>query len=280
MKNFVVLFALVALLTAGCLGQELSGYDSGYQGVSENYRAVAGAPASAADAQYVTKESDITIRVSEGTLQAKFNATRNMLRDSGAQLSGVNYNEYGDRKEYRMTVKVPPAKFDSINDQLKAVGEVKDMSVTLEDVTRQYTDLDTRIKNRELELDRLYVLYNRSDNISDLLSVEREITRVETELELLKQEKQYLVSRVELSTITVAIYEEKPATQQITPSLEGLGSLFFGALALAISVVVALAGFLLPFLLAVAALWFVYRKIRGKEAKPRKPEHGQIPPPQ
>lgn len=279
LKNFVVLLALIALLSFGCTGSELSDFSGGSSGVASSnaeFRAPSAAPA--ADSQYVTKESDIRIRVDEGTLEAKFESTRTMLRNAGAQLSGVTYNEYTGSKEYRMTVKVPPDKFDAINDQLKAVGEVKGMSVSLEDVTKQYTDLDTRIKNRELELERLYVLYNRSDNISDLLDVEREITRVETDLELLKQEKQALVSRIDLSTITVAIYEEKPATQQITPSMEGLGSLFFGALAVAISLIVALSGFLLPLVIVVAVLWLVYKKLRGGPSKPRKPEHDQIPP--
>ena len=286
MKNLVVLFALAAILASGCIGSQLSEFGGETAPPSALYddAAYKAAPSSevgqSADSQYLTKESDIRIKVAEGTLQAKFDSTKTILRDNGAQLTDVNYYEYSDRKEYRITVKVPPVKFDAINERLKSVGEVKDMSVSLEDVAKQYTDLDTRIKNRELELDRLYVLYNRSDNISDLLDVEREITRVETDLELLKQAKQSLVSRIELSTITVAMYEEKPATQQIMPSMEGLGSLFFGALAVAVSLVVALTGFLLPLILAVAVLWLVYRKIRGGQAKPRKPEHGQIPLPQ
>lgn len=103
---------------------------------------------------------------------------------------------------------------------------------------------------------------------------------METDLELLQQQKQALVSRVDRSTITVTIYEDTPATQQITPSMEGLGSLFFGALAVAVSLVVAVTGFLLPMIVVLALLWFAYKKIRGKAAKPRKPEHDQIPPPQ
>ncbi len=282
MKSFVILFALIALLSFGCLGSEmsdLSGGGTASRGAGTTESMVApSAPGAGNSGQYVTKESDITILVPMGTLEAKFNATKALLTDAGAQISGATYNEYSDRKEYTLTVKIPPAKFDSINEQLKTVGEVKDMSVSLEDVTKQYTDLDTRIKNRQIELDRLYVLYNRSDNISDLLLVEQEITRVETDLELLEQQKQALVSRIDLSTIRVTLYEEKPATQQVAPSLEGLGTLFFGALAFAITIIVALAGFLLPLAVVVAILWVLYKKIRGSPSRPRKPEHDQIPP--
>ena len=42
---------------------------------------------------------------------------------------------------------------------------------------------------------------------------------METDLELLQQQKQDLVSRVELSTIVITVYEDKPATTQL--SLDG-----------------------------------------------------------
>jgi hypothetical protein len=284
LKSFVVIFALVALLSFGCLGTQLSDLGGGTSTNGE-MAAPSTAPSAAPSVrvpgnsgQLVTQTSDITIKVPTGTLEAKFNATKAMLADAGAQTSGLNYVEFSDRNEYTLTVKIPPSKFDAINEKLKAVGEVTDISVNLEDVTKQYNDLDTRINSSQIELDRLYKLYDRSDNISDLLMVEQEITRVETDLQLLESEKQDLVSRIDLSTISVTIYEDTPATQQVTPSFEGLGSLFFGALAVAVSLVVALAGFFIPLIVVLAVLWLIYKAIRGRPARPRKPEHDQIPP--
>jgi hypothetical protein len=286
LKRFVVLIALIALLSFGCVGTQLSDFGGGStqssgEAVAPSMApsAVPPAPSAGGSNQLLTKESDITIKVPTGTLEAKFNATKAMLADAGAQTSGLTYTELSDRKEYTLTVKIPPAKFDAVNEQLKSVGEVTDISVNLADVTKQYNDLDTRINSSEIELDRLYLLYNRSNNISDLLQVEQEITRVETDLQLLQSEKQDLVSRIDLSTISVTIYEEKPATQQVGPSLDSLGSLFFGALVVAISLVVALGGFLLPIAVVVIALWLIYKAIRGNPSRPRKPEHDQIPPP-
>jgi Flp pilus assembly protein TadB len=202
-----------------------------------------------------------------------------MLESEGAKLSNIQYNEYDYRKQYTVTVKVNPNKFDNINEQLKSIGEVKDLSVILEDVTTQYVEIDVRIDSREIELQRLYALYNMSDDVQDLLDIEREITRVETELEILKQQQQRLISKVEHSTISITIYEDKPSTEQLTVPLEELGAVFFGALAVAITILVALSGFILPIVLVVGVLWFVYRKLRGKgkKAKPRQSQHDRIP---
>jgi cell division septum initiation protein DivIVA len=141
-------------------------------------------------------------------------------------------------------------------------------------------ELDVRVKSREVELTRLYQLYNKSEVIEDLLSVEKEITRVTSELEILKQQQQRLISKVEHATISISIYEEKPSTEQLTNPLEDLGELFFGALAAAITILVALVGFLLPLAVVGAVLWFGYKKLKGKKPKARQSQHDQIPPPQ
>lgn len=283
LRNFAILVFLAALLTFGCLGQEGS---SSSTGVDKALTAAPSAPSyegagQTSESQYVTKDGSITLKVPEGTLESKFVEMKDKLGGQGAEMSDITYNEYSDRKQYTLTVKVAPGKFESVNSMLQGLGEVKDMSVQLEDVTQQYTDLDTRIKNREIELERLYDLYNQSNKVSDLLEVEREITRVETDLEILKQQKQYLVSKVERSTIRITIYEDKPATQQLTLSLEGLGAMFFAAMAAAVTLVVLALGFLLPFAIVLGILWLIYKAVRReKKTKPRQPEHARIPPQQ
>ncbi|MEW6035535.1 MAG: DUF4349 domain-containing protein [Candidatus Micrarchaeota archaeon] len=280
-------YALLAVLAfmlffgcAGIIGTESSpSYNGGAvrEALAPTY-AAGGADYSAQ--KYVTKEGTITLKVPEGALESRVEGIKSDLESEGADLSNVVYNEYSDRKQYTLTVKVAPSKFESINDMLKEAGEVKGMSVQLEDVTQQYTDLDTRIKNKEVELGRLYKLYNQSDNVSDLLAVEREVTRVETELELLKGQKDYLSSRVERSTITITIYEEKPASSSLTLPLEGLAALFFTAIAAAITLIVGLAGFLLPIAVVVGLVWLAYTKLAGKKKGPKAPEHSKIPAPE
>lgn len=286
MNRLVVFALLVSVMMFGCMGvSENSSYpSSGGTGTGISKEALSPAYPAPADysssTQYVTKEGSITLKVAEGALQEKFDDMKSKLAAQGAQTSNIRYSEYGDRKQYAMTVKVSPSKFESVSEMLKTIGEVKDISVSLEDVTKRYTDLDTRISNKEVELERLNRLYNQTDNVSQLLEVEREVTRVETELELLKGEKQYLVSRIEQSTITITIYEEKPASTQLTLPLESLGQWFFAAVAAAISLMVVAAGFLLPIAVVLGVLWFAFTRLFGaKKGRQKGPEHSKIPPP-
>lgn len=272
LKNIAILSIILLLLTFGCLGENQSkdyGYSDGYPSSSASQElspASSYSPSSSSSSQtYITKEGSITLKVPEGTLETKYEELKASLLAEGATFSDVNYYEYSDKKQYTITMKVLPSKFDSINSMLKQAGELKDMSVQLEDVTQEYTDTETRIRNKEIELERLRALYAQSGKIADLLEVEHELSRVETELELLKQNKIYLDSKIQKSTIYLTIYEDKPATQQLIIPLESFASLFFGALAVAIGLIVAATGFLIPIIIVVLVLWFIYKKLIAKK---------------
>ncbi|MBU0532356.1 DUF4349 domain-containing protein [Candidatus Micrarchaeota archaeon] len=270
MKN-ALLIAFVLLLAFGCLGE--------YEGKSVDESALY-APSAYGGGEYVTKESFIEIEVPEGTLQTKYEEMSSLLETEGAELSSIEYYEYSYRKQYSVTIKVRPAKFDEVNKLLQEIGEVKQLSVELEDVTEEYVDLETRINGREIELERLYTLYNMTDDVSELLEIGSEMARVETELELLKQDEHDLISKVEYSTITIILYEEKSQVEQIAISLEDLVGIFVGAFVAAIMLIVAVAGFIIPIAIVFGGLWFAYKKVNGKKVKSRRSGHDRIPPPQ
>lgn len=265
------------ILSLGCLGVS-------EQALTSPAYSRSGSPATAptydssGSAALIAKQGSVSVKVPEGTLQARFDSLQESLSEEGAKLSDISYNEYSDRKQYSMTVKVQPSKFDQMMDLVKEKGEVKGISVSLEDVTKRYVELDVRIENKEAELDRLRSLYNRTGEVSEILEIEKELTRVETELEILKQQKQDLVSKVDQSTIMISMYEEKPAVSKLTLSLEGLAGMFFGAVGAAITLIVLAAGFLIPLLIVIGVLWLAYRKIFGQRKGPKPPEHKRIPP--
>jgi ACT domain-containing protein len=251
----------------GCIGgnSDASDYSSGYE--ADYSYALSASPSLFAESKttYITQDGSIVLKVPEGTLETKYLEVKEQLETEGATFSNINYNEYSGRKEYALTMKILPSKFDSTLDMLKQEGEVKDVSVELEDVTEEYTDLETRITNKETELERLRSMYDQCTEVEDLLAVEYELSRVETEYELLQQQKQYLDSKIQMSTIYLTIYEDMPATQQLINPFEGLASLFFTSLAAAIAVIVAVAGFMIPIVLVVWVIWSLYKKLKGSK---------------
>ena len=271
-KNIFAVFALL-LLFAGCIGSEDvfpkssgSGTTSYYPGAAAPSYTEASYDSSTGESRMVIQTGSLALKVQEGTLEEKVASVKGFVSEVRGTYSGISYYETDADKSYYITVKVPPSKFDEFVNKLKGIGEIKSMDTSLEDVTEQYTDINTRITNLETELARLNALYDRADNISDILSIEREVTRVQTELDIYKQQKLDLERRSAMSTISVRVYEEKPAIQaNLFVPLEELLMVFFGALSFGIMLLAGGLGFFLPILIVVWVIWRIWKAIKGKK---------------
>ncbi|MDO8554269.1 MAG: DUF4349 domain-containing protein [Candidatus Micrarchaeota archaeon] len=160
-----------------------------------------------------TKEGSISIKLERGQLDEKVKGATGIVETQGGTVISTSYDEYSGQKHYSISFKISPEKFDSVFEQLKNLGELKGANVNIEDVTKQYRDLDLRLQNKNIELQRLYILYNKSELVEDLITVEREITRIETEIEQLKNEKGTLEGKIQKSTITLDLYEDVAASE-------------------------------------------------------------------
>jgi len=82
-------------------------------------------------------------------------------------------------------------------------------------VTKAYFDTESRLKNaRAMEQRLLEILKKRSDDINDLLQVEKELGRVREEIEKMQGELKFWDSQVQFATVTISLSEkdmEEPA---------------------------------------------------------------------
>jgi hypothetical protein len=102
-----------------------------------------------------------------------------------------------------LTVRVPAAKFDEALKGLEKLGDVLQKNVTADDVTREYQELELRIKNARAVRDRLEGLLAKTTKIDETLAVERELARVTQDIESMEGTLRFLKDRVALSTITI-----------------------------------------------------------------------------
>lgn len=283
MKVKVTMLAFVALfMFFGCIGMDevTGGYtESGTGGTGYSTKAMP-APMVAEEAYYgtsnsydydeqmaqmVVKEGHISIDVESGTLEQKKEELNSLIDDYNAEVSYVVFNEYETEKQHAVTVKVDPDDFEGFLESVSSLGEVTSIDTSMEDVTEQYTDIQTRIENLEEELARLNALYNEAEDVEEILMIEKEVTRVQTELELYQGRALDLERRSAESTVTVYLVEQKPAieTDLIMP-LEEILNLFLGSLSFAIMLMVGLAGFLIPIALVFFGLRAVYNALKRK----------------
>ena len=102
-------------------------------------------------------------------------------------------------------LEVPPAELAAVADALEDLGTVLSFDQLAEDVTDQLADLDTRIANLRASVERVRALYAEAVDIDSIVRLEAELTRRETDLEVLLASQQALEDRVTMSTLTVDV---------------------------------------------------------------------------
>ena len=219
----------------------------------------------------VVKSGTAEVQVPQGTLEDRYARLKSIVNASGGYLYGTQYGETETQKYYEVTVKLPPAAFENLPQALRGIGDVKSLDTSTSDVTEQYIDLAVRIQNLQAEKARLMEFYNRTANVSELLDVEREVTRVQTEIERLTAQKLQMERQAELSTMRVRIYEESPLVDRtVMVPLSALSSIFLQALSLSITIVVAISGFVIPLvagLLILAGIILGIKRLRRRKGK-------------
>jgi len=123
-------------------------------------------------------------------------------------------------------LRVPAAQLDAVLDRLGALGEEKSRHVSTEDVTDKVTDLDAELANKRALRDRLRALLARAKDVKDVLSVETELTRVQTDIDSLETRLKKLQEDVAFSSIRLTLRPPEPEKQ--SPILGPLGYLYVG----------------------------------------------------
>jgi len=110
----------------------------------------------------------------------------------------------------QITVRVPAAQLDAALAQIKAhvkdpVNDILFENVTGQDVTQEYTDLQSRLRNLEAAAEQLRTILDQAIRTEDVLAVYNELRNVNEQIEVLKGQIQYYEQSARMSAISVTI---------------------------------------------------------------------------
>ena len=104
-----------------------------------------------------------------------------------------------------MTLRVPSAILKSTISRLETIGTVTHQSVSAEDVTEKYVDIDARLKNKIALRDRLKQLLDKATAVKDILSIETELNRVQSDIDSMTAQIKSLKGRADFATIDLTL---------------------------------------------------------------------------
>ena len=114
-----------------------------------------------------------------------------------------------DERSGRGTIvlRVPAERFETVLATLDDLGDVRGRSVTGEDVSEEFVDLEARLRNFEAQETVLLRLMDRARSVSDTIKVQRELTGIQLEVERIRGRLRFLEDQTSLGTVTVKLTE-------------------------------------------------------------------------
>ncbi len=216
----------------------------------------------------IVKTAELGIRA-EDVHESASQAQQIAVRSGGSVLSS-QINQ-GDGSVYAdLVLSIPAQEFEDALDELRGLGkEVITDTVKGEDVTEEFVDLESRERNLLAAEQSLLELYDRAKSVNDALSIERELTNIRGQIELVQGRIEYLEERTALSQITLSIQpvpSPEPSKPTWNPSRVvaqawNASLLVLQTLASAVLSIIAFGWWLVPALVAGLVWW--RRRNRG-----------------
>ena len=157
-----------------------------------------------------------------GAFLESSSVTGNNLLDIAA---GYRYGRCAD-----FTLRVPKEHYSDFTAALDAVGNVVTLSSNAENITAQYSDVETQVKSYDTQEQRLLEIMAQADTVEDMIALESRLSDVRMEKDRLETQLQNWDRQVEYSTVTISLTEvevltpEPPAEEPTY--LEQLGQTF------------------------------------------------------
>ena len=158
-----------------------------------------------------------------------------------------------------ITIRVPAERMDEAMRRIKAESKQDALNETInsQDVTSEYTDLQSRLRNLEAAEAQLLEIMKQAYKTEDVLNVFNQLTQVREQIEVVKGQIKYYQESARLSSITVNILPNEAAQpltigkwQPVGVAKDAIQALIKG-LQVLVNVAIWLVIFVIPILIVV-----------------------------
>ncbi|MEU7580373.1 DUF4349 domain-containing protein [Streptomyces sp. NPDC041068] len=251
-----------------------AGADSGRSGSSEADQSGAKKPPKLTGT-HVIRTAKLTVRVKD--VPDALADARAAAEDAGGIVGNENTTRDSEgRERTRVVLRVPQDKYEEVLKSLEGTGTLIDREARAQDVTDQVVDVDSRIKSQRASVARVRELMDRATKLSDVVTLEGELSTRQSALEALLAQQASLKDRTSMATITLSLSEsavkadEKDDDPSFVDALAGGWDAFVTMLRW---IAVALAA-VLPFAAVAALLLALWLRV----VRPRLPRRAAVVP--
>lgn len=162
----------------------------------------------------ITHDLELTLEV------AAINESVARISQEVEQLGGyVVTSQQSESDHYssaQLTVKIPAAKLQGLQDTFSAWGKVRDQRLQANDITNQYYDSQARLQVLEAEEKRYLEILDQAVTVDDVLKVEGALSNVRQQIEQLKGQLKLWNNQLDYSTVTLQIVTPQSPNLNVT----------------------------------------------------------------
>lgn len=179
-----------------------------------------------------------------------------------------------------LLLRIPAARLTATLEELEELGEVEELQLSSTDISREVQDIDARVEALRASITRLLALQGQAGTVEDLIALETAISDRQAQLESYEAQQRLLADQVSLSTITLVLGSPEVAPPDepdtfLTGLVTGWEALVgFG------SVLLVIAGVLLPWLVALGLIGLIVLLIVRAAVRRRHGDSGAVAAPQ
>lgn len=224
---FILVFVLILLLSACASAPASFAYPSLQNNAANDNKMLgaegAGAPAvdstsglvspnvpDIAQDRIVIMNGSRTLVVNDPTDAARKIAAMAVAKGGWVVSSNINQSSYGTNGEKYysgdITIRVPAESIDATLTEIEALAvEVITRQLSGQDVTSEYTDLQSRLRNMRASQERLLTFMQNAENTEARTAVEEQLRQVQGEIEVLEGQIRYYDESAQFSSISVSL---------------------------------------------------------------------------
>jgi len=278
---FIASLAILAVLVAGCgAGTITSTAGSSAPMTAPSNANLQKSAAPGGPQQYLIKSLNITMEVKDTQRVANDLQFWMSTTDPLSTAENINYEQVGDNLyNISMTFSVQAALYPRIESYLNTYpalhnGRLISTTKSTQDVSGDYIDTQSRLKNLRGEQERLLTLLSHASVLGDILAIDQRLTDVEGQIEQIEAHLNQLNGQVSFYTIAINL-QPSQAVLSPPPVPWSPAKIWQDALGVAIAfaqvlatVVIWLAVFSMYIIPLVLIVWFVLRWRRLHTGRP------------
>jgi hypothetical protein len=231
------------------------------------------------------RNADLTVAVKRGqSVAATADSAEAITVRTGGEVD-ADERTSGPGAAATLVLLVPPDRLSAVLDELSRLGIEKSRHLSTEDVTSKVADVASRVSSARVSIARLRALFQHAVKISDVITIESELSGRESDLESLEAQQRALTAQTATATVTLSLIT--PAAALVQPAITHrhrhgfLGGLQNGWTAFSggANWLVTAFGALLPFVLLLVVVGLAGRLLWPRIRPARRPAPAPVGPP-